>query len=792
MLRGGGGGGGVPTGLAPAAQAGPGPPTGLIISSPNPSVESSSHSPQLPQPVLARQISRSRQRTHNRRKQTMDDILGQIEKAEQDEKERLEQFQLLEEQQQEEIDKQRRELEELEAKQQQQQQQQEEQEQENQQQPSTTTDQHEQNVVGDGIHTTTSNPDGTTTDQQHRKKKNPISSLKNKVVQYRQRKQARREQRKEQHSGRPRKRTSRFLAPGGFGSRPLDINMLAATTSKPSTKAAAATAVLADRTSKSINRTQHKFNNYHRDILFKDRFDTQTGKPYSIFTAITRTSLRKGNIDPDDVPPLLFLEECAHLLSLMSAVAFSTLRNDLPYAESPLTSFEPGLPWPHVDPDAYKRRDKNTWEGSEYRWYHLVRFIIGASRTDKDRTLYNAARPFRVIGNVSDPEIMQLQQARGPLAKVSLVSFWIQELISREYQAGSTGNVAPPIISRLYQFMSEGMAGYNQARKVASINFPFPHAQITTVFLGVLDFLVIPVLMLTFVNDEWLGFALNASTVLCFTGLHEVAREIESPFQNVPNDVPLNNFQAQFNEALMIMFYGYHPDAFWDVPEEDEENEEGKEQQQKQQQQEGTKTTPESDRGDVTVPTSTNVTSNPKKSGHKKLNSLSSSKEGGNMNSNINPPTAVVIEQEKKTSSNDTDEDRRTSTKIMKRNEELATKEVVEEEREEGDKIGGNTRTLSEEQLEMWQAQQRQRQLQQVQEERRRQQEEQEQQQEQQQQLEENPNQDELASVRAQVSFFVPTDDWETSSLVFTADNDGDDGDNSLDEGGQVETSQSY
>lgn len=88
-----------------------------------------------------------------------------------------------------------------------------------------------------------------------------------------------------------------------------------------------------------------------------------------------------------------------------------------------------------------------------------------------------------------------------------------------------------------------------------------------TLFLGVVDFMVIPVLMLSFVNDAWLGFVLNVSTVLCFTGLHEVAREIESPFQNVPNDVPLNNFQAQFNEGLMVMFYGYHPDAYWDVDE---------------------------------------------------------------------------------------------------------------------------------------------------------------------------------------------------------------------------------
>jgi hypothetical protein len=241
------------------------------------------------------------------------------------------------------------------------------------------------------------------------------------------------------------------------------------------------TTMAASPTSKSINRPKQLLpNNYHHDILFQDRFDTTTGKPYSVFTAVTRTQLRAGHVDPDQVPPLLFLEEVAHLLSLLSAVAFSTLRNDLPYAESPLTLFEPGLPWPHVDPDAYKRKNRTGWEGSKYRWFTLMRFIIGASRTARDRTLYNAARPFRVIGNVSDEEIAQLQQARGPLAKVALVSMWIQELISREYQTNdSTGIIAAPILSRLYQFVSDGMSGYNQARKIASIPFPFAHAQLT-------------------------------------------------------------------------------------------------------------------------------------------------------------------------------------------------------------------------------------------------------------------------------------------------------------------------
>lgn len=46
-----------------------------------------------------------------------------------------------------------------------------------------------------------------------------------------------------------------------------------------------------------------------------------------------------------------------------------------------------------------------------------------------------------------------------------------------------------------------------------------------------------------------------------------VANELEDPFRNVPNDIPLNHFQAQFNEALVCMFAGFHPEAWWDIDE---------------------------------------------------------------------------------------------------------------------------------------------------------------------------------------------------------------------------------
>ena len=46
-----------------------------------------------------------------------------------------------------------------------------------------------------------------------------------------------------------------------------------------------------------------------------------------------------------------------------------------------------------------------------------------------------------------------------------------------------------------------------------------------------------------------------------------VSNELEDPFRNVPNDIPLNHFQAQFNEALACMFAGFHPEAWWDIDE---------------------------------------------------------------------------------------------------------------------------------------------------------------------------------------------------------------------------------
>ena len=260
--------------------------------------------------------------------------------------------------------------------------------------------------------------------------------------------------------------------------------------------------------------------------------------------------------------PSLFLREGAHLVSLLSAVALSTLRCDSEDAEAPLVTFEPGRPWPPYnsddDPDMKKYGLRR-----RQRFLKTLKYIFDVSRTEKERRAYNSARPFPVIGGVSPREAAMLQSARGAPAKVALMFLWLNEFIIREHLHGSLGAVAPPIVSRLQQYSSDGHIWYNSARKMSYIPFPFPHAQMATLF-EIVSMFLIPGLMLS-KTAQWFGLFLNFLTVLLFAGLNELSKELEYPFRSIPNDLPLNLFQARFNEAIITMFSGFHPDAWWEV-----------------------------------------------------------------------------------------------------------------------------------------------------------------------------------------------------------------------------------
>jgi len=260
--------------------------------------------------------------------------------------------------------------------------------------------------------------------------------------------------------------------------------------------------------------------------------------------------------------PSVFLQELAHLSSLLIAVSYCTLRDDIEGSKSCLGNYIPGSPWPSVDPDNRTKQELKYIEVKQNWFVKIFRYIFDINRTVAARTAFNASRPMMVLGGVSDAEIKMLQRAKGPSAKTSLCLHWISEFMIREHLAGSMGKVGPPIVSRLFQFLSDGMIFYNHARKVMYIPFPFPHAQICALFNMVMV-VAVPLMMEQYADHIFIGAGLSFVTVLCMAAMHEVARELENPYANYPNEIPLATLLAIYNEALVSMCTGYHPDAYW-------------------------------------------------------------------------------------------------------------------------------------------------------------------------------------------------------------------------------------
>eukprot|EP00397_Hematodinium_sp_SG-2012_P050416 GEMP01058586.1.p1 GENE.GEMP01058586.1~~GEMP01058586.1.p1 ORF type:complete len:416 (+),score=75.02 GEMP01058586.1:187-1434(+) len=122
--------------------------------------------------------------------------------------------------------------------------------------------------------------------------------------------------------------------------------------------------------------------------------------------------------------------------------------------------------------------------------------------------------------------------------KVLILSYWIQESITRILNE-EVLRVPPPIATRLYQELSDGILGFNQALKISLVPFPFPFAQMLTL------------LMLTFVITSPI---IIITAVFGFWGLNEIAVELENPFGDDLNDLPLVAIHSELIYAIEASF----------------------------------------------------------------------------------------------------------------------------------------------------------------------------------------------------------------------------------------------
>jgi len=139
--------------------------------------------------------------------------------------------------------------------------------------------------------------------------------------------------------------------------------------------------------------------------------------------------------------------------------------------------------------------------------------------------------------------------------RVEVLLHMIQVLVINAQKEG-TINVPPPILSRIYQTLSRGFVNLLNAKKIKDTKFPFPYAQVIAVLLLLLS-VITPVALSTMIPHVTLCAVSTFVPVFGLLCLNYAAEELEMPFGEDPNDLPLSHFQEEMNSSLLMLIHDW-------------------------------------------------------------------------------------------------------------------------------------------------------------------------------------------------------------------------------------------
>lgn len=114
--------------------------------------------------------------------------------------------------------------------------------------------------------------------------------------------------------------------------------------------------------------------------------------------------------------------------------------------------------------------------------------------------------------------------------------------------------VAPPILTRIFQQLGNGMVDFSNAEKITDIPFPFPYAQMVIMLLLLATFVTPWVCGLIIESTVW-ATSLTFFGIFGFWCLNYIASEIEMPFGDDANDLPISELQVTFNNNLRVLLH---------------------------------------------------------------------------------------------------------------------------------------------------------------------------------------------------------------------------------------------
>mmetsp|Transcript_56516 Transcript_56516/g.127502 ORF Transcript_56516/g.127502 Transcript_56516/m.127502 type:complete len:486 (-) Transcript_56516:82-1539(-) len=137
--------------------------------------------------------------------------------------------------------------------------------------------------------------------------------------------------------------------------------------------------------------------------------------------------------------------------------------------------------------------------------------------------------------------------------RVELILHLVQTLITKALD-DQVVKIPPPIISRVYQTLSRGFVNLLNAKKITDTRFPLPYAQLIGMLL-LFHMVSTPFLIAVIIDSKLFAAIFTFVPVFGGFSLNFVASELENPFGNDDNDLPLIHFQSEMNSSLLMLLH---------------------------------------------------------------------------------------------------------------------------------------------------------------------------------------------------------------------------------------------
>eukprot|EP00931_Biecheleriopsis_adriatica_P103040 TRINITY_DN77932_c0_g1_i1.p1 TRINITY_DN77932_c0_g1~~TRINITY_DN77932_c0_g1_i1.p1 ORF type:complete len:521 (-),score=58.55 TRINITY_DN77932_c0_g1_i1:33-1595(-) len=201
-------------------------------------------------------------------------------------------------------------------------------------------------------------------------------------------------------------------------------------------------------------------------------------------------------------------------------------------------------------------------EDEVQRFRHtLVRLmsLCHASAMEEVSVATEDSEPYPVIdiGSLDHPTLEYLVQCKFDnnlgFNRVEVLIHMIQTLVVDAHDKGVLA-IPPPILSRVFQSLSRGQVNLANCKKMINTLYPFPCAQLTAVLLCVYSVMT-PLVMTTVCRHPFWACLLTFLPIFGAYTLNYIARELEMPFGDDANDLPLEESQAHMNNSLLMLIY---------------------------------------------------------------------------------------------------------------------------------------------------------------------------------------------------------------------------------------------